>query len=275
MVLLEGPPGLKQPPPQVVLELFAGCARFTGACIEQGLRVGVPCELANGNWFNLTCVRVQNLILRWIFEGRIWYVHLGTPCTRWSVARSALCPEPVGGLAAARFTVRVVEACRKARVFYGIENPRSSRLWGWAPLVRALRRSGGFWVDFPQCAYGTPYQKPTRLATNLPALAALTRRCTCGRHAEYLQGLARIDGRWTWKTSLASAYPPAFCRSYAGLLAAVAPARARRGPSEPLLSQRWERLLAASVGARPQQHLVAPSCPLRYRLPWRGAERRW
>lgn len=125
--------------------------------------------------------------------------------------------------------------------------------------TRRLRRSSALLIDFPQCAYGTPYQKVTRLASTTPALKGLACRCTCGEHAEVLQGLARRPGdQWRWKTSLAAAYPARLGRRYAALLCDVAPPGAWRTKQEPTLDTKWERELATAIKLPFNKYLLAP-----------------
>jgi len=51
------------------LEIFAGCARLSGAVRESGLLTGCPFELEHGDWFNITCPRILRLVLTWIRTG--------------------------------------------------------------------------------------------------------------------------------------------------------------------------------------------------------------
>jgi hypothetical protein len=71
---------------------------------------------------------VQRLLLTWVRARRLWLIHLGTPCTRWSRARTTGVVEPDGGLECALFTVRLLRACRQCGVRYTLENPRASAL---------------------------------------------------------------------------------------------------------------------------------------------------
>ena len=151
---------------QYFLELYVGCARMTACMAELGARIMTPCELENGAHFDFSNRHIQKVILSRIASGSIWALHLGTPCARWSRARTSGRHEPVGGLDAALFTLRVVDECRKAGVIFTIENPKALRLWDWPPLAKRLRRAGALYIDFPQCAFGTPYQKFTRLASS-------------------------------------------------------------------------------------------------------------
>ncbi|CAK0812001.1 unnamed protein product, partial [Prorocentrum cordatum] len=256
------------------LEIFSGEGYLTGAILEAGLRAGVPMDLVKGPQFDITDPKVQRVVIGWIRSGAIWLMHLATPCTRWSIARSSGTAEPAGGLAAARFTVRLIQECRRSGVHFTLENPQRSRLWTWRPLARALRASASTFVDLCQCRFGTPFQKPTRLAASHPLFASLARECRCRRRCEVLQGKVLVRGRWEWKTSLAAAYPPSLCRAYASAAQLLAPPAAARPDGEAYLERRWERQLASACGCS-SVAVDAPRCPLRYRLPWHGCQRRW
>ena len=141
-------------------------------------------------------------------------------------------------------------------------------------MARALRAAGATLVDLDQCQFGTPFQKPTRLAVSHPAFTTLGRRCRCRRHCEVLQGKVLVRGRWEWKTSLAAAYPPSLCRAYAATAQLLAPPAGARPDGEAKLERRWERQLASAC-RRDAGDADAPRCPLRYRLPRHGCRRRW
>ena len=164
--------------------------------------------------------------------------------------------------------------CHHGNTRFSIENPAASRFWEWEPLKRRLRRARARRIAFPQCAFGTPFKKPTVLWTDCEALGHLERVCTCSGHSERLQGLVKPPGgKWVWKTSLASAYPPTLCRAYARAVHAAAPRAAHRADGEDALRSRWEQELAACVGQRVEQPLLAPRCPRRYAIAWAGAQR--
>ncbi|CAK0843092.1 unnamed protein product [Prorocentrum cordatum] len=224
--------------------LQPGQGYMTGAVLEAGLRVGIPMDLQKGSHFDTTDPKVQKVIIRWIRSGAVWLMRLATPCTRWSVARSSGTAEPAGGSAAARFTVRQIQECRRAGVHFTLENPQRSRLWTRRPLARALRSAGATLVDLCQRRFGTPFQNPTRFAAPHPLFTTLHRECKCRRHCEVLQGKVFVRGRWEWKTSLAAAYPPGLCRAYAGVAQHLAPAAAARPDGEAELERRRERQLA-------------------------------
>ena len=243
---------------------------------EAGLRIGCPIEREAGVHHDLLLPAVQRLVLGWVRSRRAWLVHIGVPCSRWSIARSTGGPDE-SGLRCALFAIRVLRACRQAGVLFTIENPRSSRVWSWPPLAAELRRAQAVAADFPLCAFGTPFKKPTRFAGTLPGLGALTRECTCtDLHPVVLQGRVRLrSGRTCWLSSLGGAYPPRLSRAFAELAVAAAPSSAHRRSAEPRLDERWERAMAAAARAPLERARGAPTCPRRYVCPFRGAEPLW
>ena len=176
-------------------------------------------------------------------------------------------------LACARFTLRVMRACRESGVFYSVENPLSSSLWKWGPMSRAIRWSDTCSFVYDNCRFGCPWLKPTRIITNLPELDVLGLRCNGGHTHIPLRGQVRVNGKWTWRTSLAGAYPPGLCWSWAKVLAAVAPKAGWRDGKDSLLSPQWQFDLCSACGIQaPKQPQGIPRCPCRFSLPWpRGA----
>ena len=66
------------------------------------------------------------------------------------------------------------------------EQPLGSVLFQLDIFQRLLER-GFFTVDFSCCAFGTPFQRPTRLLANNPARRALARGCTCSFRGQHLR----------------------------------------------------------------------------------------
>ncbi|CAK0887264.1 unnamed protein product, partial [Prorocentrum cordatum] len=60
-----------------VLEPFAGCDHLSGAALQAGLDVAVPFELDNCSHFDIRRLGILGLIIEWIRQGRVWWVHLG------------------------------------------------------------------------------------------------------------------------------------------------------------------------------------------------------
>ena len=106
--------------------------------------------------------------------------------------------------------------CHRHGVFFSLDNPLSSALWRQPALTTMISRFGEL-VDLDHCRFGAHYKKPIRLYANLPGASTLARRC-CGCHIhDQLRGTVTFRGKSRWKTSLASAYPPAFARAVAVL----------------------------------------------------------
>ncbi|CAK0829145.1 unnamed protein product, partial [Prorocentrum cordatum] len=268
-------PGARGPPRRRdragVLEIFGGSCRFSGACAAAGLRILRPVDVSAGPHFNVLCIAVQQKILHWISHGYVCHVHIATPCARWSVANTTGAPDSEGsraGLGCADFTVRVLRMCLRCGVSVSLENPRSSRLLKYPPLVNIFEKLGCVSFEYHCCRYGAPCLKPTVFVTNVPSLSVIERACVCTVPHERLEGKVKIPDEtgklvWKWKTSLAGAYPPGLCRVAArGLKEALGPGALRRD-GEPALDPRWERELAAAAGLPQPKPLEVPSCPRR------------
>ncbi|CAK0791446.1 unnamed protein product [Prorocentrum cordatum] len=177
----------------VALELFAGEAGLTCALRSRGLRVGPPFELERGAKFDLTRKSTQNLIKSWILSGLIWYIHLGTPCTVWSVARrgvsnlgKAYAKEAVA-VELALFTVEVCVLASRCGVLWSLENPSSSGLWEFKPVVDLMGLPKVFKVSFHMCQYEVLHKKPTTVLTNLSVLGVMCIASLKGRSESWEQ----------------------------------------------------------------------------------------
>ncbi|CAK0838390.1 unnamed protein product [Prorocentrum cordatum] len=143
--------------------------------------------------------------------------------------------------------------CHRCGVSVSLENPRSSRLLKYPPLVNIFEKLGCVSFEYHCCRYGAPYLKPTVFVTNVPSLSVIERACVCIVPHGRLEGKVKIPDEtgklvWKWKTSLAGAYPPGLCRVAArGLKEALGPGALRRD-GEPALDPRWERELAVAAG---------------------------
>ena len=138
-----------------------------------------------------------------------------------------------------------------------------------------------FFIEYDCCRYGCSYKKHTVLTTNSVALKGLNLKCECRGAHEILQGKVKLlaqDGRpeWKWKTSLAAAYPPSLCRSWARAARRAAPRGAERAPGEARLSDAWQDELREDARAGLQR----PRFELRplarcWTAPWAGATATW
>ena len=174
-----GPPGF--------LELFSGAGKLTEHVKFElkgiGLKSWPPFDIAAGSVYNLLNPGVQKFVLSLVSAGLVWWVHLGTPCTAWSKARHNIrnmqkaCAkerEAVGTL----FTCRIIRECLKRGIVFTLENPRSSRLWEFAPIVDLLRDPRIHLFSFDMCQYGEPHKKSTSIMTNETAFNKLQKTCS-------------------------------------------------------------------------------------------------
>ena len=267
------------PSGKVVLELFAGGGRLTGALLQSGLDTACPIEIENGAHFDLLDRRVFRRICRWIRCGHVWAVWLGTPCTPWSCARRAteIEPEHISkGRQCAEITAKLIRLCNASGVYWVLENPKSSKLWSWDPIAKLCAESAVHIAFLPFCAFGTSYQKWTCLKGTLPGLSSLSRECRCTVNHEILCGLAVFltpDNRKQriWKTKLAGQYPPQFCREVSRLFRKAAfscGVSVQHGQGR--FSKRWEQGLAEAIGGGCQP-LGPPCCPKRTQCEWASA----
>lgn len=269
----------RQPQPRAALEIFSGCGRWSGALLQRGLRVGAPIDIKNGAWCDMLNGQVESVVRRWITGRKLWFIHFGTPCTPWSVAKGGKrSPADRAALRCARVTMRLLQLCVKHHVHWSIENPYSSGLFRWAPLHRFLVKYSRASAVYDCCAFGATYQKPTRVDSSLPDLDALARPCPGGHAHEHLQGTVRIRSgsglKTVWKTTLAGAYPPGVCHLFAELLVPQAPAGARSdGPA--VLSSEWEAELRRAAGDPAEPCCPTPKCPRRWTPLWPSSAPSW
>ncbi|CAK0791021.1 unnamed protein product [Prorocentrum cordatum] len=194
---------------------------------------------------------------------------------------------PVGGTrdplpadrALVAFTVRALRLCRTLGIFVTFENPPASRVWKWPALQRELQRLAWPKVLFDSCRFGAPFKKPGAIAGSLPGLGHFALRCCCaGRHRVELQGKVRHPTRgWTWRATLAGAYPPSWCRLLVSLAGPDAPQSAFGRSTQDDL-QAWAHALASTAGVAEPRGAQAEAnvtlSPAQWPWPPGAAERR-
>ena len=265
--------------PWAAIEIFSGCGRWSGALRHRRLNAGVPIDIKNGIWCDILNGKIENVVRKWVTSRRLWFIHFGTPCTPWSVARGGKQrPADAAALRCARVTLRLLELCVKHGVRWSLENPVSSGLFKWPPLHKFLSKRARASIVYDCCAFGAPYQKPTRIDTSLGQLAGLARVCPGGHAHEHLQGTVRVrtlSGLKTgWKTTLAGAYPPAVCHLFAKILVECAPADAVFNGA-PVLSSCWGSQLREAIGDTSTPSCPAPRCPARWTPLWPPSAPSW
>jgi hypothetical protein len=276
------PPKPAAPPPErggrpkYFLELFSGCGYLTAACHDAGLRCATPFDIKTSRLYDLTRPSTQRLVLRWIRCGFVWCVHLGTPCSGFSVAQHGENNASTRlSHACAVFSLRVIRLCRKLHVHWSLENPASSKLWKLPGFVNILSKPDSALVRFHMCRYGAPWLKPTCIATSLP-LDCLERRCHGCHWHMVLQGLIHLrTGEKCWLTSVAGCYPPALCRAWSKAISRVCPAAGWRHGA-PLRCEKWDAQLQQCPGCALLPGGVQPRLPRSFQLPFElDCQRQW
>ena len=218
------------------LELFAGTAGLTAHVAEQGLKVFHPIDISYGSLYDVSRISTQKVLLSWLVSYSIWYIHMGTPCTIWSIARNnirnfskAAARERLG-VQLALFTARLARRALAQGTFFSIENPWSSRLWRFPPIQELIADPRCVFVVFDCCTYGSPHKKPTAILINLRALHKLAQRCNGGHQHLSLRGSWRVfrRGRWVLEKKITSvgAYSECLCKAWASIVKQASPSGA-------------------------------------------------
>ena len=216
----------------VFWEMFAGKAGLTREFLRQGWPCGPPVDVVYNPDFDLLNPFFLTIVLGLIFERLIRVLHLGPPCSSFSMAcnrfksyamRSA--QEPAGfanqiphraqkvrlGNALADISAKLAEAQEKAMNFWMLEQPTTSLMWLYGPIAELISKFSTFLVTVDVCMFGAPWMKPTSLASNFPGLLKLARKCDRSHTHISLQGNAPCGKSWT---AIASPYWPAFAREW-------------------------------------------------------------
>ena len=216
----------------VFWEMFAGKAGLTREFLRQGWPCGPPVDIVYNPDFDLMNPSFLAIVLGLIFERLVRVLHLGPPCSSFSMAcnrfaryamRSAA--EPGGfanlpphraekvrlGNALAEIAARLAEAQEKAGNLWTLEQPATSLMWLWGPIAELIAKASTYLATIDVCMYGAPWRKPTTLAANFAQILRLVRKCD-GSHSHLcLQGNAPCGRSWT---AVASPYWPAFATSW-------------------------------------------------------------
>eukprot|EP00438_Fugacium_kawagutii_P013879 Skav219718 [mRNA] locus=scaffold301:35251:36165:+ [translate_table: standard] len=170
--------------PLFFLEVFAGSGRLTSSMAWHGMTHLAAFEIYDGMEFDLTRPTTQAVVMGLIQLGLVWYLHLGLPCTCWSRARhniKNLARAQAREMVSVELTLFTVALCIeqvRRGWYFSIENPASSRLFEFRPIVELMGMHGVFMVTWDSCWYGATSKKPTSLLTNMSSLSQLAQKCT-------------------------------------------------------------------------------------------------
>ena len=176
--------------------------------------------------------------------GAVASLHLDTPCSSFSLARSrpggpppvrsrdcplGLDPVPVGYhwqlLLANELLFRsleLFEAVVQSGGDASLENPLRSLMWQ-VPQVQQLKvRLHLYNVDLDQCQFGSAFRKPTRILVSNAQFLALALKCRGDHPHTALKGRLRLrSGEVVFLTKLAQEYPSEFCKAFAQVTKSV------------------------------------------------------
>ena len=214
-------------------EVFAGVAVLTGQFRHCGWEVAPPIDTVIDISHDVFHPEFLLLLLGIIFEHRIGYLHLGVPCSSFSMAfnrflslaiRTAEHPGGIPGLppekqslvdtgnALVHIAITLAEAQQSVGHLWGWEQPGNSLQLLYQPLLTFVAKSTVFWALSHICAYGAIWIKPTMVFSNSRLIEALCRRCPGCDYHQPIAGRAPCGTPWS---QLASAYFPMWARSYA------------------------------------------------------------
>ena len=122
----------------------------------------------------------------------------------------------------ANWVVSLIKLCLQHSIPIIIENPLTSRLWIYPPLMRLLPRSSSC-GHFDHCQYGASWMKHTKLVAWNADISPLLLHChskqnLCSRTAAPHVPLSGVGPDKIFWTAKASAYPWPFCRALAKLI---------------------------------------------------------
>ena len=214
-------------------EICSGVAGLTTAFEAAGWSVGPPIDIVYCQDFDLLNQIFLGLCLGLIFERRIRMLHVGPPCSSFSMAcngclatmmRSLEFPhglpvlsairreKVVLGNALAEVAVKLCQAQSLASGLWTWEQPWTSLMWIYPPVVAFMAKycEARAYVDV--CMFGAPWKKPTGLAANFEKILELVRYCACTKPHQILRGQGPGGKAWT---AIASPYWPAFATEWA------------------------------------------------------------
>ena len=237
---------LANAPAKFFLEVFSGKAGITLSVWSRGILVMPPIDILMEGFVSFSTdildPQVQQCLFSWLRSGQVLGVHLGTPCTTYSIARKwDGGPPPLRdehnlrgfpwltasqrkavdqGTTFMELSVHIARLVVEAGGFFTIENPHSSRIWLTPELQELHAWSGAVEVVMDMCCYGSDHLKPTRFLCSHPCFEALGKRCQGGHEHIPLQGMVWDVEKedWVYVTKAAQVYPPPLCEAYADIV---------------------------------------------------------
>ena len=229
---------------QLFVDLFSGKRSPVGRQVGKRGGAFIAFDVLIDARFDLSHPEVEETLMRWIRQGLVWGLWLGTDCTTWSRASyskgpgwfnsyrtqrnlwgelTSLSPKAkekvLQGNAHAQFSFRVLrQIADQPLAVAGLENPAGSVIWLLPELQALGKGSRVYQRTCHYCQYGARWKKPTRFLFVGGTKALAPRKlCTqkgqrrCGKtglpHLQ-LGGGRRHPSSGKVLTELATEYPP-------------------------------------------------------------------
>jgi len=220
--------------PVFFMELFAGCAHLTQACVEAGLSTApsidiLPADGGHRCVLDLLTAHGRQVVWAFLVVLKPNWVHIGYPCTFWSQMahltrkRSAAENEAtrLQELVYITFARQIVRWQASRWQHASVENPPRCRSWH-LDVVRDMLQIGCMQcVDTDLCRWGAvdpgnglPYKKGMRLGSTVD-LSVLGVRCCGGHTHQRVEGAVSIGPcKGVARSRVSGEYPIDFCRAW-------------------------------------------------------------
>ena len=225
--------------PWFLLEIFAGCAQLTEVAKSFGLAVGPPVDIdpaiGGGMSYNLLVPECRKLVWALIVLGCPRWVHVGFPCTFWSLmAHFTRRHDPdmdestrLQNLVFIIFARQVGRWQHQHGRHFSFENPPRCRSWSLDVVVEMVNAYSMKVVDFDCCMYGAVdpgnglfYKKAMRIAMTLP-LDQLAVRCDkCHAHQTVQGAVDSGPRRGTRRSKVSGEYTTMLCKRWIAIVQA-------------------------------------------------------
>ena len=213
------------------MSIFDGCGGMSLSLELHGVPTVCPWEVELDQRLDV----VKNAVVLWQLanSGRVKFSWLAMPCRSWTLARQPLlrsilnlvgepwlavlgCWEQIAlvddGNILVVFTALFILLLIRADCRFALENPLRSLAWLHPLLLWIGQQLGVIYTYFDMCEYGAPWKKPTCVLHDTPFLSKLRQGSGRGRSRVVLRGKVLHKGKWVFRTSLASQYPPRLCK---------------------------------------------------------------
>ncbi|CAE7505806.1 unnamed protein product, partial [Symbiodinium necroappetens] len=206
------------------LEIFSGSAGISAQWRQQNLLVLPPIDLTLSAHVRES-VDLLDFVKLLCRMGAVTFLHLGTPCSSFSIARSR--PGGPPPLRSRTEPLGFTTSSQAGQWQITLANEllfRSLELFAAVvPQVQQLKLQPHLYnVDLDQCQFGSSFRKPTRFLVSDARFLALARACDGSHQHAPLKGRLRLPSREVvFMTRLAQEYPIKLCELFAEITHSV------------------------------------------------------